>query len=196
MNLLAQTNAHACILSIGADPCLYPGEHLKDRVQPQIVSSEPQAKKQRPAVDHSFGTWLASNAEWLTIGKYDESTLVYLPSRDAFYFASPASVLSPRCPNRTVFLGQFIVEADATPRVLIHDLVRCQGVSFVDMPPRERYACLQQMSQHLGPACTLQWAGECRVLTADLKSGKFKVPHVVRSVIAMSDTPGKVIENV
>ena len=196
MNLLLHANTHACILSIGADPCLYPGEHLKDRVQPQIVSNEPQSKKQRPHVDRSFGTWLASNAEWLTIGKYDESTLVYIPSQDSFYFASPASTLSPRCPNRTVFLGQFIVEADSTPRVLVHDLVRFQGVSFNDMPPRERYACLQQLAPHLGPACTLQWAGECTVLIADLKSGKFKVPHKVRSVIAMSNVPGKVIENV
>lgn len=198
--LAASSNAaHACILSVAADPCLFPGAHLKDRVQPQVQDAEARASKRQRAppvagaVDHTFGTWLAAGAEWLTIGRYDDATLVYLPSQDAFYFASPAAMLSSRCPNRTVVLGQFVVEPGETPRVLVHDVVRLQGVDFVHMPPRERYACLQQLAPHLGPACTLQWAGECAVLAADLKSGKFKVPHPVRSVIALTGVPGKVV---
>lgn len=78
--------------------------------------------------------------------------------------------------------------------MLVHDVLRLQGVDFARMPPRERYACLQQLAPHLGPACTLQWAGECDVLVAELRSGKFKVPHGVRAVIALTGIPGKVVE--
>ena len=60
------------------------------------------------------------------------------------------------------------------------------------MPARERYACLQQLGEVLGPACMVQWAGECDVLGSELKSGRFKVPHAVRYVIALTAVPGKV----
>ena len=187
MDLLCNTHAHACVLALCTDPCLHPGEHLKDRVIPCVT--EAAGKKQRDA----FGTWLALGAEWVTIAKYDEdATLVYLPSQDAFYYASPSCLLSPECPKRTVFLGQFVVDEDSAPRVLVHDLVRLRGTSFADMPARERYACLQQLGEMLGPACMVQWAGECEVLAKELKSGRFKVPHAVRSVIALTAVPGKV----
>ena len=186
MDLVFHTHAHACVLALCTDPCLHPGEHLKDRVSPTV--NEAQGKRPRDA----FGTWLALGAEWVTIAKYDDSTLVYLPSQDAFYYASPTCILSPDCPKRTVFLGQFVIDDDAAPRVLIHDLVRLRGTSFVDMPARERYACLQQLGEVLGPACMVQWAGECDVLGSELKSGRFKVPHAVRYVIALTAVPGKV----
>jgi len=185
MDLLCKTHAHACVLALCTDPCLHPGEHLKDRVVPHVNDDK------RDAVD-AFGTWLALGAEWVTIAKYDESTLVYIPSQDSFYYASPACILSQECPRRTVFLGQFVIDSDSTPRVLIHDLVRMQGASFADMPARERYACLQQLGGVLGPMCTVQWVGECKVLGNELKSGRFKVPHAVRSVIALTGVPGKV----
>ena len=183
MDLVAG-NAHACILAVAGDPCLHPGDHLRDRVQPSI--SEGGRK------GDLFGTWLAAGGEWVTIGRYEESTLVYIPSQDSFYYAAPAVMLSQRCPNHTVFIGQFIVEQNATPRVLVHDLLRMQGVSFVNMPPRERYACLQQMQGCLGPICMLQWVGDCKVLADELRSGRFKIPHEVKSVVALSSAPGKV----
>ena len=185
MNLLCKTHAHACILALCTDPCLHPGLHLKDRVHPNVSARD---KKDGDA----FGTWLAKGAEWVTIGKYEESTLVYLPSQDAFYYASPACILSSGCPRHTVFLGQFVIDNDSAPRVLLHDIVRMQGASFADMPARERYACLQQLGGTLGPLCTVQWVGECKVLGKELKSGRFKVPHEVVSVIALTGVPGRV----
>jgi hypothetical protein len=186
MELLCKTHAHACVLALCSDPCLHPGEHLKDRVQPKMLPSD----SKNP--NDAFGTWLALGAEWVTISKYGDSTLVYLPSQDSFYYASPSCILSSECPQRTVFLGQFIIDSDSTPRVLVHDLIRLHGSSFADMPARERYACLQQLGASLGPMCTVQWVGECKVLGRELKSGKFKVPHAVRSVIALTSVPGKV----
>ena len=187
---LVSSLSHTCILSIFSDPCLHPGEHLKDRIHPQVADAPTKRKRD----DDAFGTWMARGAEWVTLGRYGDSTVVYLPSQDAFYYAGPASMLSPACPDRTVFLGQFVVDDDSTPRILVHDLVRLQGVPCADMPPRERYACLQQMGGLLGPACTLQWVGECRVLCEDLRSGKFKVPHAVRGVVALTSVPGRVVD--
>lgn len=184
---LVASQAHACIIAMAGDPCLYPGEHLKDRLKPHVAPRDPKRRD-------GFGTWLAQGAEWITVGRYGNATLVYLPSQDAFYQASPAAMLSPQCPDKTVFVGQFIVEPENTPRVLVHDLLRLQGVSFIDMPPRERYACLQQMANHLGPGCTLQWAGECKVLADELRSGRFKVPHAVKAVVAFTGVPGRTAE--
>ena len=156
----------------------------------------PAVGAQKLEADAAFGTWLAAGAEWVTIGRYDDAgTLVYVASQDAFYYASPGCVLSPtKCPLHTIFLGQFIIDGgeDQTPRVLVHDLVRLQGASLYDMPPRERYACLQQLGGCLGPLCTVQWAGECSVLKGELASGRFKVPHAVRAVVAMTSVPGRV----
>ena len=36
MNLLPSTHTHACVLSVCSDPCLHPGDHLKDRIQPCV----------------------------------------------------------------------------------------------------------------------------------------------------------------
>ena len=186
MNELATASlSHACILSLCTDPGLHPGRHLKDRLSPRVVSGCPNG-------EDAFGTWLASGAEWVTIGRYDDSTLVYVPSQDSFYYASPGCILSDQCPKHTVFLGQFVVDSNSTPRVLVHDLLRMQGTDFKDMPPRERYACLQQLGGCLGPLCTVQWVGDCKVLKGELKSGRFKVPHAVSSVIVLTSAPGRV----
>lgn len=181
--MLLATQSHACILALASEPCLCPGEHLKDRVQ--IGTDKKKAG--------DFGTWAAQGAEWVTIGRYGASTVVYLPSQDAYYYASPQAMLAPQCPDKTVFLGQFLVE-DSAPRVLVHDLVRVQGVSFASMPPRERYACLQQLGAHLGPACTVQWAGECKALAEELRTGRFKVPHAVKGILAFTAAPGRTVE--
>ena len=198
VSLPSASTTHACILTLCTDPCLHPGLHLKDRLEPVVLPVEPS-----PSSSFTFGTWLAARAEWVTIGKYEEdgATLVYVVSKDTFYYASPGCVLSKQCPSHTIFLGQFILDSAAeegdlqktsTPRVLVHDLIRLQGVSLGDMPPRERYACLQQLSGCLGQLCTVQWAGECRVLKGELGSGRFKVPHAVRGVVALTGTPGRV----
>jgi hypothetical protein len=189
MELLAPSLSHACILSICTDPCLHPGDHCRLRLSPQI-----QSTAAKPPQD-AFGTWLAHGAEIITIGKYSGgATLVYIPSQDAFYFASPPAMLSPECPEHTVFMGQFVIDGDATPRVLVFDVVKVQGVSCAGMPVRDRYACLQQkLAPHLGPICTVQWVGECRVLAREMASGKFKVPHAVKGVIAMQSEPGRLL---
>jgi hypothetical protein len=187
MELLTPSLSHACILATCTDPCLHPGDHHRFRLTPQIIAS----KQHTP---DAFGTWLAQGAELITIGKYSSgNTLVYIPSQDTFYFASPMVILSPECPEQTIFIGQFVLDSDATPRVLIFDVAKVQGVMCSGMLAHDRYACLQQkLAQHLGPLCTLQWVGECRVLTKDMHSGKFKVPHAVRGVMAMQSDPGRV----
>jgi len=185
MELLTPSLAHACIMATCTDPCLHAGEHLKDRVE--FCVGEGVKLGTTPA----FGTWLALGGEFVTLGKYKGNTLVYLPSHDTFYFAAPSVLLSQECPDGTVLLAQFVVDTDSTPRVLVFDVLKLQGVSFRDMPPRERYACLQRLGGCLGPVCTLQWVGECKVLTADLQSGRFKVPHPVKGVMALSLTPGR-----
>ena len=187
MELLAPSLTHACILATCTDPCLYPGEHHKDRVRFGVaaVSKKPTS---------GFGTWMALGGEFITIGKYKGNTLVFIPSSDTFYFASPPTLLSQECPDNTVLVGQFIIDTDDTPRVLLFDVAKLQGVSFTDMPPRERYACLQRLGSCVGSMCTLQWVGECNVLASELKSGRFKVPHTVKGIMALTQTPGLVAE--
>lgn len=190
MELLAPSLSHACILAICTDPCLHPGDHYRYRLAPNIQNSTAPKQQQ-----DAFGTWLAHGAEIITIGKYSKgSTLVYIPSQDTFYFASPSAVLSPECPEQTIFVGQFVIDGDNTPRVLVFDVAKIQGVLCSGMPVRDRYACLQQkLASHLGPICTLQWVGECRVLAKEMGSGKFKVPHAVRGVMALQSEPGKLM---
>ena len=73
-------------------------------------------------------------------------------------------------------------------------MAKIQGVLCSGMPVRDRYACLQQkLASHLGPICTLQWVGECRVLAKEMGSGKFKVQHAVRGVMALQSEPGKLM---
>ena len=139
----------------------------------------------------AFGTWHALGSEFVTIGKYKGNTLIFIPAHDTFYFGSPLALLSQECPDSTVFVGQFVIDTDETPRVLVFDVAKVQGVSFSDMPPRERYACLQRHAGCLGSICTLQWVGECKVLTSELQSGRFKVPHAVKGVIALTQIPGR-----
>ena len=187
MELLIPSLSHACILATCTDPCLHPGEHHKDRVRfsvGEVVSNKTPA----------FGTWQALGSEFITIGKYKGNTLVYIPSHDTFYFASPPALLSQECPDSTVFVGQFIIDTDDTPRVLLFDVAKLQGVSFSDMPPRERYACLQRLGGCLGSICTLQWVGECKVLASELQSGRFKVPHAVKGIMAFTQIPGRMAE--
>ena len=190
MELLTPSLSHACILAICTDPCLHPGDHYRYRLAPNIQNSTTPKQQQ-----DAFGTWLAHGAEIITIGKYSKgSTLVYIPSQDTFYFASPSVVLSPECPEQTIFVGQFVIDGDNTPRVLVFDVAKIQGVLCSGMPVRDRYACLQQkLASHLGPICTLQWVGECRVLAKEMGSGKFKVPHAVRGVMALQSEPGKLM---
>lgn len=188
MELLIPSLAHACILATCTDPCLHPGEHHKDRVR---FSVEGTASNKTPA----FGTWHALGSEFITISKYRGNTLVYIPLHDTFYFASPSARLSQECPDSTVFVGQFIIDTDDTPRVLLFDVAKLQGVSFTDMPPRERYACLQRLGGCLGSICTLQWVGECKVLASELQSGRFKVPHAVKGIMALTQTPGRMAES-
>ena len=188
MELLTPSLSHACILAICTDPCLHPGDHHRFRLDPRIQTTTQHSAE-------SFGTWLAYGAEIVTIGKYSGgTTLVYIPSQDTFYFASPSVILSQECPEHTIFVGQFVIDSDATPRVLIFDVAKVQGVVCAGMPVRDRYACLQQkLAPHLGSICTLQWVGECRVLAKDMASGKFKVPHAVRGVMALQSEPGRVL---
>lgn len=188
MDLLIPSLSHACILATCTDPCLHPGDHHRYRLASQIALSKQHAQD-------AFGTWLAQGAELITIGKYsNDATLVYIPSQDTFYFASPAVIISQECPAHTIFVGQFVIDSDAAPRVLIFDVAKVRGVLCVGMPVRDRYACLQQkLAQYLGPICTLQWVGECRVLVKDMGSGKFKVPHAVHGVMALQSEPGRMV---
>jgi hypothetical protein len=185
MELLTPSLTHACILATCTDPCLHPGEHHKDRLRFSVI----EGSKGIPTP--AFGTWLALGGEFVTISKYKGNTLVFIPAHDVFYFASPSTLLSQECPDSTVLVGQFVVDTDESPRVLVFDVAKLQGVSFSDMPPRERYACLQRLGGCLGSICTLQWVGECKVLISELQSGRFKVPHAVKGVMALTQTPGR-----
>ena len=187
MEILKPSLSHACILATCADPCFYPGEHHKDRLRPQLKEST------TPPPKNTFGTWLASGSEIITVGKYRHGvTMVYIPSRDVFYFGSPNVMLSQDCPENTIFIGQFVVDNDQTPRLLVFDVLKLRNVSCVDLPAQERYACLQQNSKCFGPLCALQWAGDCAALTREMRAGKFAVPHAVRGVMSLGPVPGRV----
>jgi hypothetical protein len=124
--------------------------------------------------------------------KYHGQTLVYITSQDTFYFASPSVLLSAECPDKTTAIGQFVIDNDQTPRLLLFDLVRLQGVAMKDIPAQERYACLQRLQPSFGPMCSLQWAGECAVLAAEMRQGKFAVPHEVKGIMMLGPVPGEV----
>jgi hypothetical protein len=188
MELLTPSLAHACIIATCTDPCLHSGEHHKDRVKFGVEEGGVKAP-----ISSAFGTWRALGGEFVTLGKYKGNTLVFIPSHDTFYFASPPALLSQECPDSTVFLGQFVIDTDSTPRVLVFDVVKLQGVSLNDMPPRERYTLLQRFGGCLGPICILQWVGESKVLVSELQSGKFKVPHAIKGVMAFTQTPGQMV---
>lgn len=188
MELLVPPLSHACIMATCTDPCLHPGEHHKDRLRFSMEESS-------AVRGQAFGTWLASGGEFITISKYKGNTLIFISSHDTFFFASPFALLSQDCPDNTVLLGQFVIDTDDTPRVLIFDVAKLQGVSFIDMPPRERYACLQRLAGALGPICTLQWVGDCKVLISELQSGRFKVPHAVKGVMALTLIPGRMVSH-
>ena len=122
--LLAPSLTHACIVNMCTDPCMHSGEHHMDRIS--IVTHGLQKPK------HAFGTWLAKGAELITVSKYKGITIIYIPSQDIFYFAAPNAFLSTDCPDKTVMLGQFVIDGDA-PRVLIFDLLKANGVSFSEV---------------------------------------------------------------
>ena len=186
MELLVPSLTHACILATCTDPCLHPGEHHKDRVQFSMMIHE-------TVREQAFGTWHALGSEFITIGKYKGNTLIFIPSHDTFYFAAPSILLSQECPDNSVFMGQFIIDTDETPRVLVFDVAKLQGVSFHGMPSRERYTSLQRLFKFMGSICTLQWVGECNVLVAELQSGRFKVPHAVKGVMSLTQIPGRLV---
>ena len=148
-----------------------------------------EAQPPRP----SFGTWLAAGAEFVTLSRFQGHTLVYLPVRDTFYFASPSALLAPDCPEKTVLLGQFVIDDSSTPRILLFDVARLQGVAMKDVPAKERYACLQKLEPAFGPLCALQWAGDCDALFSELQAGRFAVPHAVRGVMALTGHPGRMV---
>jgi hypothetical protein len=127
------------------------------------------------------------------VSKFCGATLVYLPAHDTFYFASPPMLLSAAIPDKTVLLGQFIIDNEKTPRVLFFDVWKLHGVPMKDVPPCERYGCLQKLEAGFGSMCTLQWAGDGGVLFDELKAGRFEVPHAVKGVIALSPTPGHLV---
>jgi len=149
-DLLTPPLTHACIISICTDPCLYAGEHQKDRINvsmSQALESVQKSKSQAFSVptNQAFGTWLAKGAEFITVSKYKGTTLIYLPSQDIFYFAAPNAILSPECSDKTVMLGQFVVDGDA-PRVLVFDLVKANGVSFAEVGDLDLYGCTQNQN--------------------------------------------------
>jgi hypothetical protein len=178
---------HACILATCTDPCLHAGRHLQERIHVEISEAK------TPPPPASFGTWLAARSELLTVCKYRNATLVYIPAQDTFYFASPATLLSPECPDATAVLGQFVLDNDGTARVLLFDLVRLRGVPMKDVGAAERYACLRDLQHTFGPACSLQWAGDTDSLARELRDGSFVVPHEVRGVMALGNVPGRMV---
>jgi|GEM_PF-5451531 hypothetical protein len=182
---LTPSPTHACILATCTDPCLHAGKHLQERIHVETLETK------APIAAASFGTWLAARSELLTVCKYHNATLVYIPAQDTFYFASPAALLSAECPDATAALGQFVIDDDGTARVLLFDLVRLRGVPMKDVGAAERYACLQALQHTFGPVCSLQWAGDTEALARELKDGSFVVPHKVKGVMALGRVPGR-----
>jgi hypothetical protein len=187
VDILTPSLAHALILSACAEPCLYPGEHYKDRLRPLIKTDD----KTSTPPKSSFGTWLAAGAEIMTIGKYRHGvTMIFIPSRDIFYFASPNALLSAECPDGSIFVGQFLIDND-NPRILIFDTLKLRNVSCAELPAPDRYGELQKMTSYFGPLCSVQWAGDLAILIRDLKSKKFVVPHAIQGVMALGSVPGR-----
>ena len=188
VDILKPSLAHALILSSCAEPCLYPGEHYKDRLRP-VVKTESSPTPPRNA----FGTWMAAGSELVTIGKYRHGvTMIFIPSRDIFYFAAPNALLSQECPEGSIFIGQFVIDNDS-PRILVFDALKLRNVSCADIPGPERYNELQRAASYFGPLCSVQWAGDLSVLLRDIKSKKFAVPHEIQGVMALGPVPGRVV---
>lgn len=187
MDVLTPSNAHACILAACTDPCFHPGEHQRERLHVQVTTET------KPPQKAAFGTWLAAGAEFVTVSRFQTHTLVYLPSQDTFYFASPATLLAGDCPDKTVLVGQFVIDDSKTPRILLFDVAKLHGVGMKDVAPRERYECLQKLQANFGPLCALQWAGDCDALAGELKAGRFVVPHPVKGVLALTGQPGRMV---
>lgn len=167
------SRVHAFLTAACAEPSYYPGLHLKNRVR---------CLRERQGT--GFGTW-RTQGPVITIGKYGRSTLVYVPEIDTFYVAGPGIALSEDFPDKTVVVGQYAVDNEKHPRVLVFDLAYLHGRDVLsDVPGHERYKLLHEhAASHLGSMCALQWAGSLGTLRADVASGKFTVPHVVDGYI-------------
>jgi hypothetical protein len=166
MELLTPSLSHACILATCTDQCLHPGDHHRFRLGFHTTIAKQHSTE-------AFGTWLAQGAELITIGKYHIG--VHSVSGHVVFRLTVGHAV-PRVSSTHYFIGQFVIDNDnktpVTPRVLIFDVAKVQGVLCSGKPVHDRCGCLQQkLVQHLGPICTLQWVGECRVLSRDMGSG-------------------------
>ena len=141
----------------------------------------PSTSTQPSRPDCDLCTWICRPGLFFTLVMMypNQPSYVIDNQRNIVYTATLPAQLSSRCPEKTAFIGQFVLDKTPDglqePRLLIFD-VACLG-----MPPRERYEKLRSMEQFLPkPLCCVQWAGERQCMSEDfLKS----LPHDVAGVM-------------
>ena len=189
------TITYACIQSICAEIFLLPGTHIKKRIEVKIYPKT-QSDRIDKNTTHHFGTWLPKKRELVCLFRHEGLTLVYIISQNQFYKGNPSVLISPECPDGTVFLGHFTFDEEGdddsnlghrTQRILIFDILFLSHKNMDNMDPVDRYSYLQRFHDVFSkPTCVVQWVGDCRNLVDELKTKKFKAPHSIESVIKLT----------
>lgn len=126
---------------------------------------------------NEYTSWITKNAQWFTVLKHNQQTLVYCHSNEMMYYASPNIQLHPSMPDGHAFLAQTCIDNTDTPRLLILDVI------IPSLPdPKQRGHVLRNLSQFFPATCHVQWAGDITALRKFLKSG---LPHPVECVVSL-----------
>lgn len=126
---------------------------------------------------NEYASWMAKDAQWFTILKHNQQTIVYCHSNNMMYYASPNIQLHPHMPEGYAFLAQTCIDNNETPRMLILDMI----LPSID-DPKHRGEILRGLSQFFPTTCHIQWAGDITALRKFLKNG---LPHPVECVISL-----------
>lgn len=207
VKILPQTTVtYACIQSICAEIFLLPGSHLKKKIDLKIFPKS-QSDRLDKSNEYNFGTWLPKQRETVCLFRHEGMTLVYVISQKQFYRGNPDVLLSSECPDGTVFLAHFTFDEETSDedvksgrrvhRVLIFDILFINHKTLDGMDPIERYSYLQKLHNvFCSPVCIVQWVGDCKNLTDELKSKKFKIPHAIEGVIKLTRNTSHIMTHI
>ncbi len=163
---------------------------LAERVSPCIgsfieevsrVYEVPEYSTPPSSPDCNLCTWICQPGIFFTLVMMFANQPSYIVDnlRNIVYTATLSAQLSSHCPEKTAFIGQFVLdrtpEGKREPHLLIFDVV-CPGKT-----PLERYEKLRSMEQFLPkPLCCVQWAGERHCMSKDFLCS---LPHEVAGVM-------------
>jgi hypothetical protein len=157
-------------------PCIGPFiEEVSRQYEVPSVSVAPT----KPDCD--LCTWICEPGLFFTLVMMYPNQPSYIVDnlRNVVYTATLTAQLSSQCPEKTAFIGQFVLDktpdGNREPHLLVFDVV-CPGLS-----PTQRYEKLRSMEHFLPkPLCCVQWAGERQCMSKDfLKS----LPHDVAGLV-------------